>query len=263
MGAGQELGLRSIPHRSPLLLLPPRGEEESTLTLLPLLHWPKCLQSCFSHLLTPLSLWLQLLLGRASSPSLSMLSQRLYHWSWWAQPWTGAGPPRAVWQCSTGHREASGIFSHVASSLQKPCHTNTTQSSPISAHNMKGEILAPRRSQERQTSNPMPQQTSFLECITRVTHAEPTRNGSKLFSNTCAVKLARKQRYPLHFMDSLVIIFHDPMIHHFFFFLTLSYAYSKKLLNKKSWTSRTYPHKQDHSIQISVTSNKKKFFCFS
>lgn len=103
---------------------------------------------------------------------------------------------------------------------------------------MKGEIPAPRCSQEHQWSNPMSQQRSFLE-TSQMLHAQNQLGmiDSKLFSKTSVVKLARKQRYLLYFMAKLVTVFCDPMIYHYFFsFLRLSYfyAYSKKLLKTKN-----------------------------
>ena len=56
-----------------------------------LLHWPWCLQCCFSHVISLLSL----LLSHCRFfffPFLNMLSQRCYHRRWWAWPWPAAGP---------------------------------------------------------------------------------------------------------------------------------------------------------------------------
>lgn len=86
---------------------------------------------------------------------------------------------------------------------------------------MKFQLLgAPKKSTSNQS-----------QCLNKQVSWKPRLNSSV----TSNVKLARKQRQSLHFMANLVINCNDPVIVIYFFpFLTLSYAYSKKLLNKKS-----------------------------
>ena len=79
--------------------------------LLPLLlHWPWCLQSCFSHIFSLISP-----AGNCPdffSPFLTMLSQRCCHHCWWARPCPVTGPswnPLALALSDTG--EASSSFS--------------------------------------------------------------------------------------------------------------------------------------------------------
>ena len=73
----------------------PRAAGESLLWhlehLLPLLlHWPWCLQSCFSHIISLLSP-AEVAVVQGFFPFLNMLSQRRYHRRWWAQPWPAVG----------------------------------------------------------------------------------------------------------------------------------------------------------------------------
>ena len=58
----------------------------------PLLHWPWCLQSGFSHIVSLHSLHCRFSCRVFFFPFLTMLSQRHYHHCWLAWPWPAARP---------------------------------------------------------------------------------------------------------------------------------------------------------------------------
>ena len=77
-----------------------------------LLHWPWCLQSCFSHIVSPLSPAAVVEGFPPPTPFFTALPQRCYDHGWWARPRPVAGPSwRQLALALSDTGEASGSSS--------------------------------------------------------------------------------------------------------------------------------------------------------